>query len=104
MGNKLSLDAMKTQSMLISTKQKHTILRNQGQKLSLKIMDHELEVVDTIKYLGLQIDNSLDWKRHVSVLSSKVSKTVAFLKHAKSILPLETLNKLYAGIVEPHFC
>ena len=103
MGSKLSLNGMNTQSMLISTKQKHAILRNQGQKLSLKIRDHKLEIVDTTKYLGLQIDNSLDWKRHVSVLSSKVSKAVGFLKHAKSILPLETLNKLYAGIVEPHF-
>ena len=70
MGKRLSLNAMKTQSMLISTKQKHSILRNQGQNLSLKIGDHELEVVDTTKHLGLQIDNSLDWKRHVSVLSS----------------------------------
>ena len=86
--NKLSLNAMKTQSMLISTKQKLTILRIQGQNLSLKIRDHKLDVVDTTKYLGLQIENSLDWKRHVSVLSSKVSKAVGFLKGAKSILPL----------------
>ena len=76
--------------MLISTKQKHTILNNQDLKLSLKVRDHELEVVDTTKYLRLQIDNSIDWKYHVSVLSSKVSKAVGFLKHAKSILPLET--------------
>ena len=34
MGSKLSLNTMKTQSMLISTKQKHMILRNQGQKRS----------------------------------------------------------------------
>ena len=103
MGNKLSLNAMKTQSMLISTKQKHAVLRNLELKLSIKIRDHELEVVGTTKYLGLQIDNSLDWKYHVSTLSSKVSKAVGFLKHAKSILPLGTLNKLYAGIIEPHF-
>ena len=103
MGNKVSLNAMKTQSMLTSTRQKHTILRNQGQKLSLKIRDHELEAVDTTKYLGLQIDNSLDWERHISVLSSKVYKAVGFLTHAKSIPPLETLKKLYGGIAEPHF-
>ena len=54
MGNKLSLNAMKTQSMLISTKQKHTILRNQDLKLSLKIRDHELEVVDTIVFFPLK--------------------------------------------------
>ena len=64
---------MKTQAMLISTKQKYTILRNQDLKLSLKIRDHELEVVDTTKYMGLQIDHSLDWKYHVSAISSKVS-------------------------------
>ena len=55
-----------------------------------------MKVVDTTKYLGLQIDNSLDWKYHVSF-------AVGFSKHAKSILHIETLNKLYAGIVEPHF-
>ena len=33
MGNKLSLTAMKTQSMLVYTKQKHTMLRNQDLKL-----------------------------------------------------------------------
>ena len=94
---------MKAQSMLISTKQRQKILRNQNLRLSLKIRDHESEVVDTTKYLGLQIENSLDWKYHFSVISSKVSKVVGFLKHAKTILPLESLNKLYAGIVEPHF-
>ena len=78
-------------------------MRNHELKLSLKIRDHELEVVDTTKHLGLQIDNSLDWKYHVSVLPSKVSKAVRALKHSKSILPLETTNKLYAGIVAPHF-
>ena len=88
--------------MLISTKKKHMILRSQGQKLSLKTRDHELEVVDTNKYLGLQIDNSLDWEHHVRALFSKVTKVVGVLKHAKSILLLETLNTLYAGIVEPH--
>ena len=49
MGNKLSRNVIKIQSMLISTKQKHVILRNQDLKLPLKIRDHELKVVDTIK-------------------------------------------------------
>ena len=51
----------------------------------------------------MRIDNSLDWKCHISLLSSKVSKAVGFLKHAKPFLPRETIIKLYAGIVEPHF-
>ena len=94
---------METQSMLVSTKRKLTIVKNLDLDFSLKIRDHELEVIDTTKYLGLQIENSLDWKYHVNVLSSKISIAVGFLTHAKSILLLETLNKLYAGTVEPHF-
>jgi len=62
MGNKLYLNAVKIQSMPISAKQKLTILRNQELKLSLKIRYHKIEVIDTTKHLGLQIDNSLDWK------------------------------------------
>ena len=104
MSNRLFLNAMKIQSMLISTKQKHAVLRNLELKLSLKTRDHELEVVDTTNYLGLQIDNSLDWKYHISTFSPNASKAVGFLKHAKSILPFETLNKLCTGIIEPHFC
>ena len=103
MGKKLRLNTMKTQSMLISLKQKNAMLRNQDLKLSLKVRDHKLEAVDTTKYLGLQIDHSLDWKYHFSVLPSKISKAVGFLQHAKSILPLKTLKRLYAGIVGPHF-
>ena len=44
-GNKLSLNVAKTHSMLISTKQKHNILKSQNKDLVLKIRDDELEVV-----------------------------------------------------------
>ena len=55
MGNKLFLNGMKTQSMLISTKQKHAVLRNLELKLLLKIGDHELEVVDTSSILAYKL-------------------------------------------------
>ena len=40
--------------MLISTKQKHNILKSQNKDLVLKIRDDELEVVKKTKYLGVQ--------------------------------------------------
>ena len=89
--------------MLISTKQKHNILKSQNKDLILKIRDNELEVVKKTKYLGVQIDCSLDWKEQIKAVSSKVSRAVGFLRHAKSFLPEETLQTLYTGIVEPHF-
>ena len=43
------------------------------------------------------------WKEQIKAVSSKVSRAVGFLRHAKSFLPKETLKNLYTGIIEPHF-
>ena len=102
-GNKLSLNVAKTHSLLVSTKQKHKIIKNRKEDLELKIRDNELEVVQKTKYLGVKIDSSLDWKEHIKSVSTKISRAIGFLKHAKSFLPLESLKTLYTGIVEPHF-
>ena len=45
----------------------------------------------------------MEWKEHIKVTSSKASKAVGFLRHAKPFLPEETLKTLYTGIIEPHF-
>ena len=86
-GNKLSLNVMKTHALLISTKPKHKSLKNQDESLKLKIQNNELDIVQKTKYLGIQIDNTLDWKEHTKTISSKVSRGIGFLKHAKSFLP-----------------
>ena len=89
--------------MLISTKQKHNSLKSRSEALELKIRDNELEVVQKTKYLGVQIDCSLDWKEQIKAVSTKVSRAIGFLRHAKSFLPMTSLKTLYTGIVEPHF-
>ena len=93
-GNKFSLNVMKTHAMLISTKPKHKALKNQGESLKLKIGNDELDVVQKTKYLGVQIDNKLDWKGHIKTVSSKVSRAIGFLKHEKSFLPEKSLRTM----------
>ena len=102
-GNKLSLNVAKTHSMLISTKQRHNSLKSRNEALVLKIRDNELEVVQKTKYLGVQIDCSLDWKERIKAVSTKVSRAIGFLRHAKSFPPMASLKTLYTDIVEPHF-
>ena len=102
-GNKLSLNVAKTHSMLITTKQKRNVLKSSNQNLELNIRNNELDVVQKTKYLGVQIDCSLDWKEQIKAVSAKVSRAIGFLKHATKFLPRETLENLYTGIVEPHF-
>ena len=92
-GNKLSLNVAKTQSMLIATKPKHRTLNNAAEKLHLKIRGSELDVVNKTKYLGVHVDNSLDWKEHIKTVSTKVSRAIGFLKHAKNVLPIDDSAK-----------
>ena len=93
----------KTHSILISTKQKGSSLRSRNEALELTIRENELEVVQKTKYLGVQIDCNLDWKEQIKAVSTKVSRAIGFLKHAKSFLSMASLKTLYTGIVEPHF-
>ena len=99
----LSLNVTKMNFMLVSSTQKYKILKVQNDNLKSKIQGVELEVVQTTKYLYVQVDNTLDWREHIKTISSKVSRAIAFLKHAKAILPEYTQRVLYTGILEPHF-
>ena len=60
-------------------------------------------MVQKVKYLGVQVDNSLDWKEQIKAISSKVSEAMGLLKHAKIFLPESSLKSLCFSKVEPHF-
>ena len=102
-GNKLSLNVAKTKAMVISTKQKERNLTRNKEELTLKIQEEPIDNVLITKYLGIQVDRNLDWKDHIKALSSKISRAIGLLRHAKVFLPQDTLKTLYTGIVEPHF-
>ena len=43
------------------------------------------------------------WDEQIKSVQAKVSRSLGFLKYAKTFLPKTVLCKLYRGIVEPHF-
>ena len=77
-GNKLSLNVAKTHSMLISTKQKQNILKCQNKDLDLKICENGVEVVKKTKFLGIQINSSLDWKNESKQFPTRSQGQLAF--------------------------
>ena len=50
--------------MVISTKQKLAVLKSQSEQLNLHIHDKDLDGVQSMKYLGVHIDNTLDRKKY----------------------------------------
>ena len=103
---KLSHNVAKTQRKLICTRNKHTSLESTGDGLCLKIRDNDLTLVEKTKYLGVQVDNSLDLKEDIKSVSAKVPRAVGLLKYAKRFLPQNSLKRLCTSTVEPHsrFC
>ena len=53
--------------------------------------------------VGLQIDDKLQWDRHIEQVKAKALHALGLIKHAKQFLPSGDLQKMYKGIVEPHF-
>ena len=47
------------------------------QILNIRINNIEIEERSTTSFLGVQIDNKLNWKAHVSYICKKVSKSIA---------------------------
>ena len=70
--------------MGICREEGHSTFKRQNADLDLKIRDNELEIIQKTKYLGVQIDNSLNWKEHIKTVSTNVSRASGFLKHAKT--------------------
>ena len=102
-GNILSLNVAKTQSMTISTKHKQAALEKKNEQLCLQMRNETLGAVQNAKYLGVHIDNSLDWKKHIQETSKKISRSLGMLKYAKRYLPFHALKNLYTSVIDPSF-
>ena len=67
-----------------------------------QINEDSIAYKSNVKFLGVQIDSQQSWKEHITVALSKILRGVGMLKYSKEFLSLETVQKMYLGIVEPH--
>ncbi|KAF7646812.1 hypothetical protein LDENG_00182090 [Lucifuga dentata] len=54
-------------------------------------MDQQIEIVESYKYLGVHLDNKLNWKKNTNVLLKKASLRLFFLRKLRSF---NVCNKL----------
>ena len=92
--------SVNSKSMNILSLQRHQRMLGE---LELKIRDEYIQNVKETKYLGLQSNKHLTWKKHVDTISRKVSRTIGVLKHAKQFPQQNILKNLYGSKVEPYF-
>lgn len=93
--NKLTLNISKTKFIVFGNRLPNTISK-------LMINEIEIERVSAIKFLGVIIDNDLNWKPHISYTKNKISKSIAILYKVKDLLNEKSLYTLYCSLVLPY--
>ena len=52
-------------------------------KPSFEIGDQKIKMITDIKYLGVQIDDKLQWDRHIEHVKAKALRALGLIKHTK---------------------
>ena len=99
--NKLSINFKKTNFMLIESKKK------KAPNITINLIGQDnsnisLEKKDYIKYLGVFIDSSLSWNKHISYTCSKIAKNTGIISRLRHYLPLLQLKQLYYTLIYPY--
>lgn len=99
-GNKLVLNADKSNVMFIASKSE--LLKNNAE-LNIKLHSKALEHCKKSKYLGVTIDENMNWDKHISNLCKSLYIKIAQLSRVKCILPSHLLLKIFNSTLQPCF-
>ena len=94
--NKLALNEKKTKYMLFGMPQREI------KSINLKIDEKQIEMVKQFNFLGLELDNNMNWSCHINKIATKISKSIGIMNKVKYILPQHILLMLYNTLILPH--
>ena len=94
--NKLTLNAEKTHYMVF-----HRARIKQGYN-KIIIRNTEISLVRSTKFLGVIIDDKLNWKEHIQYIKNKISKSIGILYKVRPCLCTGTLRNLYFSFIYPY--
>ena len=71
--------------------------------IDINIDGHSIDKVMSTKFLGVYIDNKLNWKRHIDHVCGKVSRGLGIILKARQLLTRNSLKTLYYSFIYPYF-
>ena len=95
MANKLSMNIKKTNFIIFGNKFIPCTPKD------LNIDGLILERVKTTKFLGVYLDEKLNWNHHIHHISVKIAKGLGMLNRVKSFLPRNILLMVYSTLIKP---
>lgn len=95
--NKMKINPLKTEYMILQKKKTYAL------SVNVKIGNNIIQRVEHVKYLGVYIDENLNFDKHVEVVGKKLSSKINFMKRISRRLTFHTKKTIYNSIVLPHF-
>ena len=75
---------------------------NENENYALKIKTTKIKQVNEAKFLGVTIDENLNWNSHIKKLSKKLSSSAGILNLIKDNITEELHKNLYYTLFESH--
>ena len=68
----------------------------------LKFGEDEISRVTNIKFLGVILNDTLNWTDHINYITSKINKNIGYFYRARRILERQELLNLFNSFIEPY--
>ena len=72
-----------------------------SEKINIKIDNQNISETKSSKFLGVYIDNSLNWKNHICYIAGKISRGIGIILKSRKYLNKESLLTLYHCFIYP---
>ena len=95
--NKLTLNINKTNYVFFNKSRNNTFTIPH-----IIIGDEQIQRVSHVKFLGIIIDENLDWYKHIELCRNNISSGNYALNALKHILPLKQLTTMYYSLIQPY--
>ena len=97
--NNLFLNVKKTECLLFGTAPRLSKIED----FKIIVGSSVLKRVTEYKYLGVTLDEHLNWKAHTSILFSKASKRIGLLRQIRDDISTYAANNIYKSFILPLF-
>ena len=97
--NKLSLNVQKTKFMMFHYRQR---VLTENDIPCLMINNTLIERVTEFNFLGLTVNEYMNWNSHVQKIANKISRTLGVMNRLKRYLPISAMKLMYDSLILSH--
>ena len=95
--SKMSLNTNKTKVLMY--KPKNAVIHK---KLNFRISGQKIEVTDSIKYLGIILQDNLIWDNHLTHIINKIHRGIGILSKIRHYVPKWLFRTIYFSLFNSH--